>query len=166
MSESTCEAVRAALPEWARGESARAADLEAHLARCADCAREAALLRTLYQSQPAPPPELEGRIRHAVQGAVPTSGAPGTPPAQGGTTWLRRHPWPLAAAAVLVLVVGTALLERRTGDPSRMGGEGAGDPDPWLMDDWGGEQGIVAGVPVIEQLSDEQLLTLLEELGG
>ena len=66
----------------------------------------------------------------------------------------------------MVLALGTSVIWPQVRGPVPAPPEEEGAAESLLVDDWGGDRGIVAGVPVIEELSDEQLLTLLEELGG
>jgi hypothetical protein len=70
--------------------------------------------------------------------------------------------WALAAAAVAVLALGTPSLMERLNQP------GSGLPG---MEDleattpvWLAERSLVAGAPVLESLTDEQLARLLEEM--
>ena len=167
MSEMTCDAVRAVLPDSARGalDPDSSAALEAHVAGCPNCAGEASLVRALQDLRPVPTPDLEGRIQDALRDAI----VPGAPAPRNGRTlprWTPQRTWGLAAAAALVLALGTSVLwPQIRGTVPTLPEEGS-LAGPMLMDDWGGNRGIIAGVPVIEELSDEQLLTLLEELGG
>ena len=95
----TCDEAREAAPELAAGTlpgDERAAVL-AHVAECAGCQDEVARLAAavdaavLAMAPPAdPPPGFESRVVAAVSGARPT----------------RRRLGPLAAAAVVALVVG------------------------------------------------------------
>jgi hypothetical protein len=66
----------------------------------------------------------------------------------------------------VVLALGTAVIW-----PQVRGGPSLTDLDldletPLMVEVWTEDAGIVAGAPVLEELSDEQLLILLEELGG
>lgn len=101
----TCAEVREALTERALGaEPTRS--IEDHLARCADCAREAEeisaaadLLRSY--SVPAPPPGLTSAAWRRAMAALPAHAAPG---------W-RALAWPLVAAfAALPLVIAYNML--------------------------------------------------------
>ena len=161
MNAMTCEVLADRLPDWAAGRVAgpEAAAISAHVQTCADCAAQAAVLRALVASRPAAPAGLSERISLALE--QPSHGAP-----RASTRW-RRPAWAISAAAVLVLAVGTALL-RQTAAPtavtvasSALGDVVEEESVVWIADD-----GAVAGAPVLDDLSDEALATLVEELGA
>jgi len=70
--------------------------------------------------------------------------------------------WRLPAAATVVLALGTALVWQRTQALPEVGPLGQ-DPFAAL---WPSDDADVAGVPMLADLSDEDLALLLEELGG
>lgn len=164
MNDITCDAVLAVLPDWILGSLPEqdAAAVSTHVATCGECGREAALIRAVRGAKPEVPPGLESRIQAALRvDPVVGDSAPTRP----------RHWWPPQprwglAAAVLVLALGTAVIWPQVRGPLPVAPAGSLDDDALLAEGWGTDRGIVAGVPVIEELSDEQLLALLQELGG
>ena len=70
--------------------------------------------------------------------------------------------WRLPAAATVVLAMGTALIWQRTQALPEVGPLGQ---DPFAVF-WPSDDQDVAGVPMLADLSDEDLALLLEELGG
>ena len=151
MSEGHCERVRENLPDFVGGRlaPADAALVEAHLSDCSECGDEAALVRLLFDARPAAPTGLAGRI----EGSTRTTG--------------RRtyHPWwGVAAASVAAVALGIGVTSREAPsvDDVEVPGivAGVGETSIWVADD-----GLVAGAPALEGLSDEALLLLLDELG-
>jgi anti-sigma factor RsiW len=164
-----CEFYADALVERAAGtlDVERAARLDAHLAGCADCAAAWRAIRALKDAPLEVPANLEDRIRRAVREAARPAGvaARDTARAEPRRAPARWRPWalPLAAAAALVGIwIG-------------LGGPGNGPaeaPDAALVwfDDydpygaWPAEGVIVAGDPLLSELSMEELEHLLQEL--
>lgn len=169
----SCDAVREILPEWKAGalDARDTMALEMHLAACSDCREEAAVMEALLMARPEPPRGLEARIQATLrrellavasatghrtartrEWVLPVFGRPRWSPAWGLS----------AAAAVVVVALGGSLVLKRGGP------EAAQDPilvaiqeplpEAWLWDD-----GIVAGAPVFDGLSDEDLEALLAE---
>ena len=158
-----CDRVGELLPDMAAGRLSRESvpAVEAHVAACPECRETLAALRLLSMATPQAPDGLESRIRDAVCGQAPS--VPGAPSEGRGPgvrpSWRRRAPaWGLAAAAVLALLLGRGLVPDEPGDPELLA---LGDDDvPALLPD----DGMVAGGPVLDDLSDEDLALLLEEL--
>jgi hypothetical protein len=128
-----------------------AARLDHHLEGCSACAREAAFAARVYEARPEPPPGLADAVLREAWGRRGRAR-----PAPG---WMSTS---LAAAAVLVLSLGIGLATRTVGP-----GEGGlllssalETPAP----EWGAEEWLVAGAPVLEGISDEALLLLLDEV--
>ncbi len=175
MSHLTCETVRPLLPDRGSGTLPpnQSVAVEAHLATCHQCAAEAEVLQALRRGRPEPPEELAVRIQDTLRHAPGSSGAAPRPPTGDSRGGGGPAPWwaplqrpGLAAAAVVVLALGTAVIW-----PQVRGGPSLTDLDldletPLMVEVWTEDAGIVAGAPVLEELSDEQLLILLEELGG
>lgn len=177
MTGPACEAIKDRLPDVAAGTlpQAEEASIQAHLLSCADCRAELELVRGLraaLENESAVPSGLEGRIQALVREergeAQEESVGPRTLDigAQGAEPHRRRAPaWALSAAAVVVLALGTGIIW------NRIGTEGGPDPlavasqeplpEAWLWDD-----GMVAGAPVFDGLSDAELEALLKEFEG
>lgn len=100
MNVASCEQVRELLPELIAGRLAPAlrGGVERHLAECAQCRVERAILALVAEARPAPPAGLEARVlaaQRVVPRARPRWGSPGQ----------------LAMAATLAAaVIGGALL--------------------------------------------------------
>lgn len=148
MSETTCERAKDVLPLWVREEldPDERREVEAHLAACDDCRHEAELVRALYTSAPVAPHALASRVRSSIADAP-----------LRGPVWTRPR---LAAAAVMVLALGTALIWQR------MPGDAGVLVEEPLALTWPSDDGFIAGVAMLEDLSEEALAELLEELGG
>jgi hypothetical protein len=170
-----CEIVRDLLPERAVGSSpAEEGDpVEAHLRSCPDCQRELFLIQAVRSGRPEVPPELEARIHARIRGEFEEAADPSidgvssrsdaAQPVIGRRRW--SPAWVLSAAAMVILALGTRLIWNQ-GDPEIVQdpivvASQEPLPESWLWDD-----GIVAGAPVFDGLSDEDLQALLEELEG
>lgn len=155
---SGCDAeLKDVLAEVAAGRADR--DVEArvrgHAAECDDCAEELRLLGALARGRPELPAELAARIDRGVREGLRGPGA--------RRRWIPS--WGLAAAAVAVLALGTpSLVERIERGDAPVGGEGGSDDE--VAGVWVSEEPLVAGAPVLDGLTDEQLSALLEDLGG
>ncbi len=149
MNANGCDSVKDLLAPWVR-EELSAADrrlVEEHVAGCEECRAEASLVRALYAGIPVMPDDLAARVKASIT-----------------ATPLRRRVWmspQLAAAAIVVLALGTAVLWRQP--PGEGNGVLAEEP---LALTWATDDGFIAGVATLDDLSDEALAELLEELGG
>ncbi|MFC1575825.1 anti-sigma factor family protein [Gemmatimonadota bacterium] len=168
----SCDTVRERLPQWRLEalDSEQARAVEAHLADCQECSREAEVLEALLGARPEPPEGLDARIRARVREemvAAEDKAASGerTPaiPFRQRRRWAPA--WALPAAAVVILALGTQLIwddriPEVVMEPSQVATQ---DPLPeaWLWDD-----GMVAGAPVFDGLTDEELEALLQEMEG
>ena len=160
MKSMTCQELADRLPDWASGrlDDAESALVVAHVAVCADCSAQASVLGTLFAARPEAPAGLAERIARAAR--VQAHAVPGA----GTKRAWRRPAWALSAAAVLVLAVGTTLFLRAPQMlevASVLGEVPLEESHVWIADD-----GAVAGAPVLDDLSDEALATLIEELGA
>ena len=150
MSEARCEIVRERLPDFVGGRLAPsdAVEVQAHLGECTECRDEAALVELLYAARPAAPAILAPRIEGAAR-------------APRGRAY---HPWwGVAAASVAAVALGIGVMSREGPAPedAEVPGivAGVGEASLWVADD-----GLVAGAPALEGLSDDALLQLLEEM--
>ena len=149
MSDQHCEMARNRIPDLVAGRLSvdEADEVSAHLPLCGECTAEAELVALLYEGRPAPPEHMVARI----EGALRSPGGGGVRP------W-----WGLAAAAVAAVALGIGVITD--------GNAGLGMDIPAYVaatDDlgmWLGDDGLIAGAPALEDLSEEALLTLLEEM--
>lgn len=160
------------LPDWVAGrlDGAAARAVERAVAESPRFSKEVELLERLLAARPEPPRDLGGRIIRAVHRDART-----TSPVPGGRTEvrtigeaLRTHHlprWALAAAALAALTFGSLeVVERRgaRGVETSLEEVALDDvPSPWASGD-----GYLAGAPVLDDLPDEALSTLLAELDG
>jgi anti-sigma factor RsiW len=172
-----CETIRDLLPEFGAGSMApeERRVIEAHLATCQDCEQELGVLTALRDARPEVPPGLEARIQARIRAEMAEDLAPAgaeTRSAVGRrvipipSRWRSIAPaWALSAAAIVILALGTAVIWNRSPmtpieDPIQVASQEP-LPEAWLWDD-----GMVAGAPVFDGLSDEDLEALLKELEG
>ena len=123
------------------------ASVEAHVAECDECRAEFELVRVIFGSRAIVPTGLAERVARAVSHDTRTP---------------QRAWWGLTAAAVAALALGVGI----TSEPSISGDFDVPDfayeiedGDLWFSDD-----GLIAGAPVLDGLSVEVLLELLDEL--
>jgi hypothetical protein len=147
-----CGQVRELIPEAVIGAlsaadvAAKLATVEAHAKACAECRAELELARVLYATRPAVPAGLLERIEQA---RASERRAP-------SHTW-----WGISAAAIAALALGIGITSSPDADftselPVAYEAE---EGEIWVSDD-----GLVAGAPALDDLSDEALLQLLDEL--
>lgn len=181
MNANSCDPVQDLLPELAAGDldPEAAAEAKAHLEGCEACRGAYEVIGKVRTALPAVPEGLEERIKARVREEFGSEwkrpglqgGDPGT--AAGSLSpqvlpFRRRSRVPmvgLSAAAVLVLALGINLIwGGRQGDimqdPVVVAAQDL-PPEAWLWDD-----GMVAGAPVYDGLSDEDLEALLEDFEG
>lgn len=164
MTELRCERVRERIPDLVAGrlEASEAEPVLAHLRGCADCAGERRVVELLHAARPSVPEGVGERIRAGLSEENPAARRPGSrSPSSGRSTlpW-----WGLAAAAVAAVALGIGVQLQgpdRPGVPPSVPAYVAEEEvgAVWLSGD-----GEVAGAPVLEGLSDEELLLFLEEL--
>ena len=149
MSQTECGTIREYLPDFAAGRLGpdQVGAVEAHLPSCAECRAEFELIQMLLDA----PPVVPERLADSVVSVVRTSRRSG-----------RRPWWGISAAAVAAIALGIGVSTDRAGNVAGPVPEFASEADEgeaWLSDD-----GLLAGAPSIDGLSDEALLELLEEL--
>jgi len=149
MNNEACGTVRELIPDFV-GNRLSAADLgvvDSHVLDCPECGAELALARVVLASRLKPPPELLERLLQSV----------GTVRHRPAQTW-----WGISAAAIAALALGIGI----SSDPAAQApvdvpgyAYEVEEGDIWLSDD-----GLVAGAPLLDGLSDDVLLQLLDEL--
>lgn len=149
MNEAECGTVRELIPDFAAGRLAvdEAERVERHVRACAECCAELELVRVLLVSRASVPEGLLDRITRAqvTERRAPTR------------TW-----WGVSAAAIAALALGIGI----TSDPTTEAAvevpgfaQEAEEGEIWLSDD-----GLLAGAPALDDLSDDALLQFLDEL--
>lgn len=150
MTAMDCATIRDAIPDVAAGRAGdeERARVEAHADGCDDCRAELALARALFRARETAPLDLSRRVLMTLRRA-------GRSP--------RRPWWGISAAAVAALALGIGITSRtpeaRLPASTDLAVETEDEGELWLADD-----GVLAGAPVFETLSDEALAELLEEL--
>ena len=153
MKDDTCGTVRELIPDFVARRLAvdARAPVERHVDRCAECAAELELVRMVASGRPRVPEGLLERLLTAVEAGVDTHGV--RPP----RTW-----WAVSAAAVAALALGIGMSSRPVAEvPTDVPGYAyeVEEGDIWVSDD-----GLVAGAPLFDDLSDDALLQLLDEI--
>jgi anti-sigma factor RsiW len=160
-----CEFYANALVDRAAGrlETERGEWLDGHLADCADCAASLRALEALKGAPLEVPAGLEARVRAAVRHAsAPSPAAEVGIRAAAGASW-RAWALPLAAAAALAGIwLGVGGPDAGVGNGTEVAAFAMDDTDPYGA--WPADGLIVAGDPVLSELSVEELEQLLEEL--
>ena len=174
MTGSGCEGIKDLLADVAAGTLSPEEEgpVQDHLLSCGDCRAELDLLRELrtgMAQELTVPVGLESRVQARVReelGEFLAEGVRSNVIQVGAGPRRRLFPtWALSAAAVAVLAMGTGIIWNRVGsdgvtDPLAVASQEP-LPEAWLWDD-----GMVAGAPVFDDLSDEDLEALLEEFEG
>jgi anti-sigma factor RsiW len=158
MTECTAD-VKDGLGDVASGRADPALDerVAAHVAGCPECEDELEVLRALVEGRPAMPAALAARIDGGVREGLASE--PASRRAGG-----RIPVWALATAAAVVLALGTPSMMERMGLTSAPDAPSQ-DVDA-VADVWISDGPLVAGAPVLDGLTDEQLTALLDEMGG
>ena len=149
MSNVRCETVREWIPDYVSGRLSKldATSVQSHLKACDECRGEVGLARLVFESRVNAPDGLANRVRDAVR---------------YDRTSVSRPWWGITAAAVAALALGIGISSDRPEQPeSEIPGYAyeLEDVDLWLSDD-----GLIAGAPALDALSDEALLRFLDEL--
>jgi hypothetical protein len=170
MKNPECESVRDHLPEWVGGalDGEELARVEEHLSSCPGCRGEEEVVRALLEIRPEAPVGLEARIQARLREELSVDGEASGKNARIIPFFGRRRwapTWAFSAAALVVLSLGIGVIwdgqaPEVTLDPMEVAVQEP-LPEAWLWDD-----GMVAGAPVYDGLTDEQLETLIQELEG
>ena len=148
MIEMECVAAREAIPALLEGHASEGeiAAFDAHARGCEPCREERRLCEMLRATMASPPHELLVRIeRAAVRRPEPV-----------------RPGWGLYAAAVAAVALGIGIASEPSVEVSL--------PVPDVADGfesgaiWASDDGLLAGAPLLDGLTDEALEQLIEEL--
>lgn len=168
----TDHSVQDLLPDYAAGrlDVVTARGVEEHLAACHTCAAELELVRAIAAGREPVPAGLETRVRTAMNAAMDARAGHEEPTPvirlQGrgrGWSWLL-SPWTGVVTAALVAIVAGAIVFG--GGP----GTTAADADLMALGETApygalpGADGQLAGMALLDDLSEEQLEELLGEL--
>ncbi len=158
MTKIECADVKDLLPEWVRSELTEGdrARVSQHISSCASCAEEVEFLKRIQAAAFVTPASLASEISSALAAEMASSAGAGYGRGR------RFAGWRLPAAATVVLALGTGVIWQRMQALPEVGPLGQ---DPFAVV-WPTDDEDVAGVPMLEDLSDEDLALLLEELGG
>ena len=164
MTKIECADVKDFLPEWIRGElgESERGVVSQHISSCAPCSEEVELLRRIQAAAFSTPASLASEIKSVLAAEMAVVGEIES---DAGVEhgWAGRFAgWRLPAAATVVLALGTGLIWQRMQALPEVGPLGQ---DPFAVV-WPSDDADVAGVPMLEDLSDEDLALLLEEFGG
>ncbi|MBW3554917.1 MAG: zf-HC2 domain-containing protein [Gemmatimonadetes bacterium] len=161
-----CEFHADALADLAAGrlEADRAARVREHLATCAACREDLEVLTIVSRAEATPPEGLEDRIRAAAR-EVAQEGQGRTAPAVRARRPSRWRPWalPLAAAAGLA-TLWVGVLGRDADSDDRFEADALALAAEAPFGAWPAAGPVVAGDPVLSELSTEDLERLLEEM--
>lgn len=168
-----CEMMGDLLPGYAAGtlDEATRASVGEHLESCPECRAEMAVVSLLANSDPIRVPDgLEARIQDAVRRAVEQGTSAAGDVVDPDVIPLRPRraipAWAMSAAAVLVLALGTPLLMDRMASGGGAEGDSLDTMEDPVATVWTTEDGLIAGAPALDMLSDEELSQLLAELDG
>jgi predicted anti-sigma-YlaC factor YlaD len=156
MNRIDCESTRDLLPPLVRAEltGPDAATVEAHLATCAACLEEVAVVRQVHALKVVVPAGLEARVLTAVRRRMP---APRWVPAR----------WAMAATFAAAVLGGTVIFERlgvRLGDDVQPAFVELDDGVVTVLSWAAAEDPLLHGLSALDQLSIEELEVLLAEL--
>ena len=150
MTNPQCEPIRDFIPDFAAGRltAVEAVVVQAHLDGCEECHAEAGLVSLLYSARPQVPAGLAERIEGHVRFRRSAVARP----------W-----WGIAAAAVAAVALGIGVTSRSYPVEEEVPAYVA---EMQGLSPWVSEDGLIAGAPVLDGLSDEALQILLDEMGA
>lgn len=143
-----CRKARERMPIFLSKETAGDTELKGHLAECLNCRAEWEFVNRLYNARPEPPRHLADQIVARIF----------QPQRATRMRWARSG-WAAAAALLLGFGIGSLVVDRM--GPASM------QPVALMLEPtpiWYGEEWLVAGEPLLEELPDDVLQSLLAEL--
>ena len=149
MNYNICTHIKDLLPDFIRDKvsSEYSLRVRSHLDTCTDCNDEFLILQKIQVATPIPPVDLAAKIKISVAND------------RRQTYWSLT--WQFSFAAAVIIALGTTFIWQRTQnfpDTNQLIQESV--LISWPMDDVGG------GIPMFKDLSEDELITLLEELDG
>ncbi len=149
MNGAECGTARELIPDFVAGDlpADEVERVERHVRACAECRAELELVQVLLASRTSAP---EGLLERITRAQLAERRAP-------ARTW-----WGVSAAAIAALALGIGITSDPTPETTvEVPGfaQEAEEGEIWLSDD-----GLLAGAPALDDLSDEALLQLLDEL--
>lgn len=156
-----CVALRDRLPELVSDvlPPLEAAMLEEHLGSCHECLAERRILESARSGKAPAPPHLTARVLAQLDRPAPAAAR--TSPRVSSSWW---HGRALLAAAGLVAVILAGVILRGEGAvplEELLANESVETPELGALP---GGEGLMAGAPVLAELTEEELEVLLEEL--
>ena len=150
-----CATLKDLLPEFVRGElgDERRRWVVEHVTVCADCQEEVELLQRIRSDTV----RVLAGLAYDIKDALARDHASARRSVRRSVRW--RVP---AAAAAVALALGTAVVWERARSLPEVGPLGR---EPFAVV-WPSDDADVAGAPILEGLSDDDLMLLFEELGG
>lgn len=179
MNDMRCDRVQDLLPELHHGElsSAERHEVDAHLSSCGECRKILDFVRRVDAGRPEAPDSALAAARAAAAEAFaerPRFTGPSRvsqdiislDARRERPRWLSEIRWSLPAAAVLVIALGTSVIWFGDGaqptEPMDAAEAIEAEADGYAF--YLGEDPVIAGAFVLEELSDDELQSLLEEL--
>jgi anti-sigma factor RsiW len=150
MNTNDCATIRTMIPDDVGGrlDADERANLGRHADACAECGAERDLARLLLASRSHAPAGLAERVSRVVR---------------LDREAVRRPWWGLSAAAVAALALGVGVASKPTSADSAPDVPGyAYELEEGAI--WSSDDGLLAGAPPLDLLSDEALQQLLDEL--
>lgn len=144
------------------GDELSDAVLATHVRACPACAAEWALVRALRAGRPVAPAGLQESILARVGPLGASRPATEVPEP-------RIHGWRVGAlaAAALAVVVAAAVMVRQaepTDEAAELVAAAGTELDAPALAEWPGGDGLLAGAPVLAELTEAELEALLEEM--
>ncbi|HUG02594.1 MAG TPA: zf-HC2 domain-containing protein [Longimicrobiales bacterium] len=172
MNGRTCGEFRDRLVEFRNGSlpALEAAETQAHTERCAECAAELALLGALARDRRSAPRGFAAgvlaayRVKPAAGSARALRDSAPRRVKPAGRTRFGRRALPMAVAAAGILLAGV-VLARGIGPAAEPGDLGLTPAEASVaILPWPGHDGVLAGAPALDVLSNDEIEALLEEL--
>jgi anti-sigma factor RsiW len=150
MSDMACGSIREMIPDFigSRLGDEELDEVERHITECGECRAELELAQMIFASRASVPESLLERVRRSAVAA----------PRAPSRAW-----WGVSAAAVAALALGIGISSEQTETTLDVPGF-ASEVEEGVV--WSSDDGLMAGAPLFDALSDESLLQLLDDLAA